>query len=105
MGSVVLPHVYEFTGSLHSLKCSFEHCLRTSDKCHDGPVGGLTRIHIQNLHSRLFAYGFLSSLFDGCHDGIDYFFVATFAEIRHAFYDSFHINGVFEKVHKGNAFA
>ena len=88
---MMLSHVYKFPGSLYSLERSLQHRLRTSDKSHDSPVGRLTRVHIQHLHPRSFARGLTSALLNCRHNGVDYCFIASLAEIGHAFDDPFHI--------------
>jgi hypothetical protein len=83
MGTMMLTHVNELTSALYALERSLNDSLRAADKCHDCTVGGLTWVHIKNLHT--------TSLLDRSYDRIDDFHIAAFTEIRHAFDNSFHI--------------
>ena len=83
MGTVVMSHVDKLSGALHALECSLDDSLRTADECNHSTVGGLARIDIQNLYSARFP--------DGAYYRIDDFHIASFAEIRNALDDSFHM--------------
>ena len=80
---MMLSHVNEFSGCLYSLERSLYDIFRTSDECNHRTVGGFARIHVQNLYS--------SCLLDRSDYGVYDFHIASFAEIRHALDNSFHI--------------
>ena len=65
MGTVVMSHINQFGSFLHSLKCSLNHCFRTSGEGNNCTVGGFTRIYVQHFHPWGFNLGFATSLFDG----------------------------------------
>jgi hypothetical protein len=83
MGTMMLSHVDELASTLYALERGLYDSLWAADKCHDCTVGCLTRIHVQDLHT--------TGLLNSSYDRIDYFHVAAFTEIRHAFDDSFHM--------------
>ena len=88
MGTMMLPHVYQLSGFSDSAESGFYNRFRRTYKCHHCPVGGLTRVDVK--HFDTVANAFATFLY-GFNDGFNDFHVAAFAEIRYAFYDSFHM--------------
>ena len=88
----MMSHVYEFLSLLYAAECGFAYGLRTSDECDYGAVGGFARIDVEEFD--------FFTCYGGCSAGdcgdylVDYIFVATFAEVRDAFNDSFHIDKI-----------
>ena len=79
MRAVVLSHVNQFAGFLHSLKSGLNHRCGVTDKSDHSAVGSLSRIHVQQFHA-ISAADDVGDLFDDVH-------VAALAEVGHAFHD------------------
>ncbi len=80
MGSLVLAHVDEFGGLLHSLESGFDDRFGAADEGDDGAVGGFAGVDVEQADA--------ARPLDGRSDAPDHLPVASFAEIGDALYDS-----------------
>ena len=86
MSSVVLAHVDDLSGLAGSTECSLNDSLRLAHEGHDGAVGRLTGVHVEQLHA-FHRFNVIRYLLDNAH-------VASLAEIGHALDDSFLLSHV-----------
>ena len=81
MGAMMLTHVYDFGSSLDGSEGSLADSFWRTHKGHNGTIGCLARIHIeqQNALNTLHGIGYL----------LDNVQVTTFTEIRYTLYELF----------------
>ena len=87
----MLSHIDEFACCLYTMEGGLKYSLGTADEGHDCAVCGLARVYIKYLDAGSIAFGALASSLDFGYNGINYIPVASFAEIRYAFDNSFHV--------------